>query len=483
MVLDATMSTNQGDVQWFYTIQAAFPDEEMQKRIWTEAHRPSQLPRLFEDISRYVLSIKQDQQNHPRLQDQELPTNPKKRKLEDGSAQTNGVVTVDIASPVIAFECPDVSVQIPARKKLRIQIVGDAGDAQRNELRLLNPTTNEIEYAVAAQNIDQVFCLPVPDKQQRQSYIAIFAKPGAIGVEPEQILFTLTETSPPTLASSTLDTVTADDTYVTATQQAFTRLLQHYGKSVTVPSASEFASARPQSHRKGEKGYHVNAHRGSKEGIRSPHSFSKPYTTNIRSGYLFFLPTGILFGFKKPLAFYPFHIIESISYTSVLQRTFNLVIASRDNSAASSGAGEAGEAEVKETEFSMLDQEDFQGIDEYVKRHGLNDASLAAGRRAKEYGVNKEKKGVNGAADEMPAGSGAALSLDAGEVDGMRTEQELQDLEDEEEEEDYEASGGESDGEGEDSEEDEDGVGEEYDDGGDGEEDAEGEGVEDEDEI
>ena len=112
----------------------------------------------------------------------------------------------------------------------------------------------------------------------------------------------------------------------------------------------------------------------------------------------------------------------------------------------------------------MLDQEDFAGIDEYVKRHGLNDASLAAGRRAREYGVNKEKdKEKKG---EVEDGVGVAGEDGLNEL--QRAEAVLQDQEDEEEE-DYEASGGESDGEGEGSEvESLDGEGDE-----DGEEDAE----------
>lgn len=39
------------------------------------------------------------------------------------------------------------------------------------------------------------------------------------------------------------------------------------GKEVVFPDADEFASAIPESHRKGEKAYHVKAHRGSKEGM------------------------------------------------------------------------------------------------------------------------------------------------------------------------------------------------------------------------
>lgn len=105
----------------------------------------------------------------------------------------------------------------------------------------------------------------------------------------------------------------------------------------------------------------------------------------------------------------------------------------------------------------MLDQADFAGIDEYIKRHQLNDASMAATRRAKEYNVNKDKK--NSAGGEA---NGGAVAADTVGEDGLtelqRAEQLLQDQEDEEEE-DYVESGGESDGEGEDSEEDEDGEG------------------------
>lgn len=163
------------------------------------------------------------------------------------------------------------------------------------------------------------------------------------------------------------------------------------------------------------------------------------------TGFLFFLDNGIVFGFKKPLAFFPFSSIDSVSYTSVLQRTFNLVIAARESE----------EADVTEVEFSMLDQADFAGIDEYIKRHGLNDASMAADRRAKAYNVNKDKKAAEANGDASAGGADEVSEL-------QKAEQALQDEEDEEEE-DYEASGGESDGEGEYSDDEED----EYGDAGD----------------
>lgn len=173
-------------------------------------------------------------------------------------------------------------------------------------------------------------------------------------------------------------------------------------------------------------------------------------------GYLFFLPPGILWGFKKPLLFLPFSSITSISYTSVLQRTFNL------NMQAAAGT----ESAEQEIEFSMLDQLDFAGIDGYIKRHGLNDASLASARRAKKYGVNdaKIKKETNGAPTTAAEMEGIEQDENDEETELQKAERALQDAEDEEEE-DYVDEDGDGDG-SEDSSSDE----QEYDeDGGGGE--------------
>lgn len=168
------------------------------------------------------------------------------------------------------------------------------------------------------------------------------------------------------------------------------------GRAVVVgPSDEEFAGA---------KSYGVKAHRGSKD------------------GYLFFLAEGILWGFKKPLLFLPFEDIESISYTSVLQRTFNLNVVA------------GGEGAEQEIEFAMLDQADFAGIDAYVKRHGLQDASLAASRKAKVYNVNRgAAEGANGAAGAGDAGVEGEGEDGDGETELQRAERMLQDEEDEEE--------------------------------------------------
>ncbi len=165
------------------------------------------------------------------------------------------------------------------------------------------------------------------------------------------------------------------------------------------------------------------------------------------AGYLFFLSPGILWAFKKPLLFFSFENITSVSYTSVLQRTFNLNITI---------------AEGNEIEFSMVDQADFAGIDAYVKRHGLHDASMAEQRRAKILNINgtsdtKVENGTKSAEDD----------LHDDETELQRAERMLDDAEDELEEDYDPGSEGDSEGSGTDSDEDGQDA-EDYDNQGDG---------------
>jgi hypothetical protein len=241
--------------------------------------------------------------------------------------------------------------------------------------------------------------------------------------------------------------------------------------NVKIVEADEklFHSQQRQAHRPKEKAVHVKAFRGSKDG-KSKHESNFPValepTTHraaynfILIGYLFFLPNGILWAFKKPLLFLPHSRISAVSYTNVLQRTFNVSV-EIDTS------GVDGEIKEEEFEFSMLDQEDFDGIDGYVKRHGLQDKSMAEQRKAKRLNVNVVK-------DE----NGNIISNgDAGELEAAAAQAED---EEDEEEEDYEpGSEGDSEGSGtSDDEDDEDGGGG----GADDDEDEEGDDEEEEEE-
>jgi hypothetical protein len=265
------------------------------------------------------------------------------------------------------------------------------------------------------------------------------------------LVFTIPDSAPKAGAiggSEASAAAAVSDEYKTLFYWAIAARLKAAGKRISIVEADPklFASEIRQAHRPGEKATHVKAFRGSKD------------------GYLFFLPNGILWAFKKPLLFLPHERILGVSYVNVLQRTFNLSV----EVDMSVPGGEEGNEEF---EFSMLDQEDFAGIDAFVKRHGLQDKSMAEQRKAKRLNVNVLK-------DEDGNVIGNA---EAGELEKAAKEVEQEELDEEdEEEEDYDpGSDGDSEGEGtSSSEEDEDGGG-----GGEGEEgDDDGE-EEDEDEL
>jgi hypothetical protein len=382
---------------------------------------------LFRDISTYIL-------NQTSLPPAEPTT--KKRKIEESNDAQNGPTAVLpkttaggslTSSSTKAFKSySGVSFSIPQRKKFTLELL----DRKDGGIRAIGATGN-VEFALAWKDVDQVFCLPVPEKAKKQhNFIVIPVHGDGVNPVPDEL-----KTSAPEPIVWTFEEaigkniVEGEDPGPGPMAEAIHHCLIQAGtgKQVVFPDADEFASAIPESHRKGEKAYHVKAHRGSKE------------------GYLFFTSIGILYGFKKPLAFFDFAAVNSISYTAVLRNTFNLVITTP----------------TQEIEFSMLDQENFAGINDYVQKHGLQDASMAAERRAKKLNVNPpaDKGKENGA-----AAPGAQADEEESEL--QKAERELQDQEDDEEEDDDfdPGSEGESEGEGSDSE-DEEGEGGGYDEG------------------
>ncbi|XP_014560761.1 hypothetical protein COCVIDRAFT_23135 [Bipolaris victoriae FI3] len=398
-------------------IDVAFAsNHELRKRVHAAIDQYPAQSTLFRDISTYILNQTSQPAAEPAT---------KKRKIEESNSvqkapsATGGSLT-SAATP--AFKTyASVSFSIPQRKKFTLELL----DKKDGGIRAIGASGN-VEFSIAWKDVDQVFCLPIPEKAKKQHNFVIIPLHGdGVAPIPEEL-----KASPPEPIVWTFEEATGknivegEDPGPTAMADAIHHCLIQAGtgKHVVFPDSDEFASAIPESHRKGEKAYHVKAHRGSKE------------------GYLFFTSVGILNGFKKPLAFFDFAAITSISYTAVLRNTFNLVITTPTG----------------DIEFGMLDQADFAGINEYVQKHGLQDASLAADRRAKKLNVNKiggKKDAANTAEAE-----GAA---EEEESELQKAERELQEQEDDEEEDDDfdPGSEGESEGSGSDSEDDEEGEG------------------------
>ncbi|GLA80280.1 hypothetical protein AtubIFM56815_001091 [Aspergillus tubingensis] len=409
----------------------------LKKRVYDAIAHTPQHGLLFEDIAKYTSSLLARTATAPIRPVEVVTDGPamKKRKLQNGnatSAQSSGDLKADTS---LQFYMQDVSFAVPQRKKLTLEITAGF-------LRARNQTSKEVEFGVHLDNIQHVLCLPVPEKNQRQFNFCIIPQ-YADGVNsppegvaaPDAIVWTVND-GPPKAAFSGNGQQLGTDNEETADKLVQRILNDSLPRTKVVrPDEREFVSAMPEAHRKGEKAYHVKAFRGSKE------------------GYLFLLSTGILFGFKKPLVFFAFENVDSISYTSVLQRTFNLNVVARPTSS----------EETQEFEFSMIDQADFSGIDGYIKKHGLQDASLAEARRAKRYNVNSAKGDDEAAANE----EGAVEE----ESELQKAQRELEDQEDEDEEDYDPGSDSESDGSGSSSEDDDDE--EEEDDEGDMDEDGE----------
>ncbi|KAF2642387.1 Rtt106-domain-containing protein [Massarina eburnea CBS 473.64] len=394
-------------------------NHELRKRVHAAIDQNPTQSTLFRDISTYIMNQTSQQTSEPAS---------KKRKVEDSNGAQNGAAAALASTAVKAWRSyPGTSFSIPQRKKFTLELVENKKDGG---IRAIG-ADGSVEFGIPWRDVDQVFCLPVPEKAKRQhNFIVLPVHGDGVNPVPDDL-----KTPPPEPIVWTFEEATGknivegEDPGPGPMAEAIHHCLikAGTGKTVIFPEPDEFRSAIPQSHRKGEKAYHVKAHRGSKE------------------GYLFFTSVGILYGFKKPLAFFDFASINAVSYTAVLRNTFNMVITTQTG----------------EIEFGMLDQDDYAGINEYVQKHGLQDASMAAARRAKKLNVNPPAEGENGTNGAAAAGDGLS--------ELQKAEAELQDMEDEEEEDyDPENDEGDSDGSGsdsEDGEEYEEGEGEEYEEG------------------
>ncbi|CZT01010.1 related to structure-specific recognition proteins [Rhynchosporium agropyri] len=416
---------------------------------------------LFNQISLHVCSLISSPEpaaKKRRIDDQGLVARPASSGTK-GRGSSGAAAAIASSSDPILLEIKDISVVVPQRKKYTLCFTS-------THLYARLPDSKEPAPGIsfAWSDIEYVFCLPVPEKTQKQHNYILFPRnstvtpsrqvPGAPPI-PEPLVFTIPDAAPKSGTISGLDAAAAaavsDDTKTLLSWAITTRLKAAGNGNVKLVQADErlFASELKQPHRPGEKAVHVKAFRGSKD------------------GYLFFLPIGILWAFKKPLLFLPNERITAVSYTSVLQRTFNLAV---EVDTSIPGTEESKE----EYEFAMLDQEDFGGIDTFIKRHGLQDKSMAEQRKAKRLNINAVK-------DEDGNIIGSAESTELAKA-ATEAEQAAIDEEDEDEEDYDPGSEGDSEGSGSDSDDEDSSDAEGQDEEGD-EDDENDEKVKDEDDV
>ncbi|KAI0385618.1 Rtt106-domain-containing protein [Hypomontagnella monticulosa] len=421
------------DTQTLDSVFKSRPD--ILQDIHKAADSPSRV-QLFNKIAGFIYEQIGDQQSGSSLKRRRVDIEPSQNGNTPNATATATIE--DVTSENILLEIKDISVSIPQRKKFELCFT-----PKHLYARVPGTTTPAPGIVYAWKDVEYAFYLPVPEKSQVQHNYVLFprnsfalSKSGAPIEEP--LVFTVSAGAPKpgSIGGPNAGAASAvSDSYSTLFHWALNKCLQAAGNNVQIVSAdpSKFHSKVRQPHRPKEPAVHVKGFRGSKD------------------GYLFFLENGILWGFKKPLLFIPLDKIAAISYTNVLQRTFNMVV--------EVFTGENGDDEATdEVEFAMLDQEDYGGINQdYVMRHRLQDRSMADQRKAKrELAENaKGKKDADGEGDEANghAGEDGMTELERAQ---MEAEQQLQDDEDEDEEDYDPGSEGESEGSGTSSEEDDD---------------------------
>ncbi|RUS20396.1 hypothetical protein BC937DRAFT_95297 [Endogone sp. FLAS-F59071] len=278
----------------------------------------------------------------------EPPDGSKKRKLDSDAA--------DDGSPRPALATiQEVSVQSPPRGKLTIVITATL-------LFLSSPKTPTTEYRFLLSSLAHAICVCTPEKTAKSWTIALFSSDSAA----EPIIFGFPDKDGARVLLPDCPERPHD------VSSLCTLLSSLLGLPLVRPAHSTFvSSAKPAASgdRKGESSHHVTA-------------FLK-----AKYGALFPLPTGLLFGFRKPILFIPLADIASTTFHGVTSRTFNMTVRLKEGRVALGGGGGAGEYE-----FSVIEQADFGAIDAYMKNAQVADESLSMQNRAVEK-KQKEKKG------------------------------------------------------------------------------------------
>ncbi|KAL0080863.1 hypothetical protein J3Q64DRAFT_1681506 [Phycomyces blakesleeanus] len=270
--------------------------------------------------------------------------------------KTNHHNTLEITAPpthTIIASIIDVSFNIPARKKFNIVITNF-------NLQLVNSKTQIPEYEYLLDDVEIASCTPTPDKAQKNYTIALFFKnkahqkeegentPAAITAT-ESVVFNIQDKADlvVTRPGHQTDQILGQDKHL-----ALIEILQKDARlSVTQPSGQLL---------------YVNVFLRSKQGS------------------LFFLPEGVLYGFKKPTFIIPVKSISSIVVSTITQHTFDLSLILKKGANVSGVKNKDEKEQTTTIEFSMIERSEYDGIDEYIKRSKIHDKSMSEETKAPE---------------------------------------------------------------------------------------------------
>ncbi|KAG0678169.1 hypothetical protein C6P41_004784 [Kluyveromyces marxianus] len=335
--------------------------------------------------------------------------NNKKRKVSSNNS-------LAVSAGDLIFELQDVSVLSPLRKKLTLTISIE----ENSQLPMIAFKKNDtIEHIVRdiKNSIKFAAFLPFPEKKNLE-YLYIYYEERE-GNNNDPILITLNK-------DQTLKQF-KERSILTEEESNFQVVIDYMRRQAILTGfriSDPFSPSVMESHHS----FFVDCHRGSKEGS------------------LFFLPEHILFGFKKPILLFESKDIDAITYSSITRLTFNVTLILKNG---------------EKFEFSMIDQNKFSEIDDYVKRKQVQDKSMSDELKAKvtkssqvvDQSALKEALEESGALDGMNADSDDENDKNFEDESDLSDGSNSSNEEEEEEEEDDEEEEGEEGEEGEDEEE------------------------------
>ncbi|ORZ18996.1 hypothetical protein BCR42DRAFT_490275 [Absidia repens] len=284
---------------------------------------------------------------------------------------------------------PDLSFQLPARKKYTLVLT-------KSKLQLMNEKTQTVEHTILANDIVMVTCVPTPEKPPGSFTFALFSQQTSL----EPFVFTLADKSSLVIRTTPQD---QEEQTLTQPEEKKSALINLLLATYKVITSDQLATPSRQH-------YVCSGVSPSTGKADTDRTFVKTYL-RTKDGVLYFLPQGILFGFKKPTVFVPISLISATVITNVTKHTFDLGLQLKQDhyplgagttswapflqqqqqqqqQDTTSGNGEKDEASATDATillpFSMIEQTDYAGIERYIQKLGINDQSMTDATKAPE---------------------------------------------------------------------------------------------------
>lgn len=300
----------------------------------------------------------------------------KKRKLEET------VVQSEPPSKALAglFTLADLAFQQP-RKKMDM-VFGK--ESLYLEVRSANGTL--VERVIAYKDILNLLCLPTPEKTRRHTSLAVQYRSKESNDGQHEFVLCSFPDDKPALQVALLKTLSSTDLEKNSLEAVSTILneLEEESISNTValkrlfhailpsqvmiePSEAVFRSKAP-----GTLGSSSSTSSRGGQGQKEVQYHVVAYL-KAKDGYLYFLKSGVFFGFKKPILFFEKESLHSIQVASRTSRTFDLEVKYRQM--LSTDANDS----VKSITFGMIDIAEMEGINAYISELRLHQPSASVG--------------------------------------------------------------------------------------------------------